>query len=100
MNYKLIKLNGTEIKPSLKNIKLELSKIGIQNYSKIQYIASCKSFVWSGSTKLWKVDGTNINIEWTIQNNQIGKNWINETAREIWENVKNDFLHIRYQTNT
>jgi hypothetical protein len=92
MNTKLIKLNGTEIKPNLKNIKLELSKTGINKYSKIEYICESKSFVWAGSTKLWMVDGTNVRFEWTIK-----KCEINQTAKEILQYIKNDFREIKNQ---
>ena len=92
MNYKLIKLNATEIKPNLKNIKLELSKTGINKYSKIEYICDSKSFVWSGSTKLWKVDGTNVRSEWTIK-----KTEINLIAKEILQYIKIDFQEIKNQ---
>ena len=94
---KTIKLNGLEIRPNLKNIKSVLKKSGIKSHSKIQYICKSSEFIWSVSTKLWKVDGTNVRSEWTIQNNQINKNWVDEIAREILQYVKRDFSAIKLQ---
>jgi len=94
---KTIKLNGLEIRPNLKNIKSVLKKSGIKSHSKIEYICNSTEFVWSGSTKLWRVDGTNVRSEWTIQNNQINKNWVDVIAREILQYVKRDFSTIKLQ---